>query len=79
MQSPKFEVPHFELNASIERIFIENEDKNIFRPSAKMKILESINDRGQYCSHHDDFGHLTNNCRNLYGHIIYTIKKRGLQ
>ena len=68
MQSSKFKVPHFELN-SIERIFIENRDKNIFHSPAKMKIPESN------CAHHEDFGHLTNDCRNLYGQIMHIIKK----
>ena len=79
MQSPKSKVPYFELNASIERIFIENRRKNIFRLPKKMKILESMKDRSRYCAHHEDFGHLTNDCRNLYGQIMYTIKKRELQ
>ena len=38
-QNFKSEVPHFELNDSIERIFMENRDKNIFRPPAKVMIF----------------------------------------
>ena len=34
-QNFKTEVPFFKLNASIERIFMENRDKNIFRPPTK--------------------------------------------
>ena len=79
MQSPKSEVPHFELNAFIERIFMENRDKNIFRPAEKMRILESMKDRSWYCAHHKDFCHLTSDCKNLYRQIMYTIKKGGLQ
>ena len=79
MQSPKSKVPHFELNASIERILMENRDKNIFHPPTTMRVPESMKDRSRYCAHHKDFGHLTNDCRNLYGHIMYTIKKGGLQ
>ena len=74
MQSNKSEVPHFELNASIERIFMDNKDKNIFRPFVRMKIPESIKDMSQYCPHHENFGHLTNDGRNLYGQIMHTIK-----
>ena len=79
MQSPKSVIPHFELNASIERIFMENKDKNIFRPLARMKVPESVNNRSRYYAHHEDFGHLTNDYKNLYGQIMYTIKKEGLQ
>ena len=77
MQSSKSEVPHFELNASIERILMENMDKNIFHPPARMKILESMKDRSQYCAHHEGFSHLTIDCRNLYGQIMHTLKKGG--
>ena len=42
-QSLKF--PIFELNASIEKIFMENRDKNIFCLPATMKIPESMRDR----------------------------------
>ena len=66
MQSSKSKVPHFELNASIERIFMENRDKNILCPPARMKVPENMKDRSRYCAHHEDFGHLTNDCRNLY-------------
>ena len=62
MQSPKSEVPHFEPNASIDRIFTENKDKNIFCPSTRMKILERMKDRSRYCAHHEEFGHLKNDC-----------------
>ena len=44
-----------------------------------MKVLESMKDRIQYCAHHEDFGHLTNDCRNLYEQIMHTIKKGELQ
>ena len=67
MQNFKFEVPHFELNASVERIFMENRDKNIFCPSAKIMIPENMRDKSSYCDHHEDFDHLKNDCRNLYG------------
>ena len=79
MQSSKSEVPHFELNASIERIFMENRDKNIFYSPTRMKVPKSMKDRSQYCAHHEDFGHLTNDWRNLCGQIMHTINKGGLQ
>ena len=66
-QNLRPETPHFELNTSLERIFMENKDKNIFHPPAKMLIPESMKDKNLYCAHHEDFGHLTNDCRNLYG------------
>ena len=66
MQSPKSEVPHFELNASIERIFMENRDKNIFRPPAKMRVPDSMKDRSWYYAHHEDFSHLIEDFRNPY-------------
>ena len=56
---------------------MENRNKNIFCPPARMKVPESIKDRSRYCVHHEDFGHLINDCRNLYGQIMYTIKKGG--
>ena len=77
-QSFRAEVPHYELNTSLERIFMENKDKNILRPPAKMLILESMRDKSRYCAHHEDFGHLTNDCRNLYGQVMHTITKEGL-
>ena len=58
---------------------MENKDKNIFRRPAKMMIPESMRDKSRYCAHHEDFGHLTNDYRNLYGQVMHTIKKRGLQ
>ena len=71
-QNFRAEVLYFELNASLERIFMENKDKNIFRPPAKMMIPESIRDKSRYCVNHEDFGHLTNYCR------MFTIKRGGL-
>ena len=58
---------------------MENKNKNIFRPLAKMMILESMRDKSRYCAHHEDFGHLTNYCRNLYGQVMHTIKRGGLE
>ena len=58
---------------------MENRDKNIFRPPARMKVSKSMKDRSWYYAHHEDFGHLTNDYRNLYGQIMYTIKKGVLQ
>ena len=57
---------------------MENRDKNIFRPSAKIMIHENIRDKSCYCTHHEDFGHPMNDCRNLYGHIMFTKKRGGL-
>ena len=59
-QNFRAEVLHFELNTSLERIFLENKDKSIFRPPAKMMIPESMQDKSRYCANHEDFGHLTN-------------------
>ena len=78
-QSFRIEVPHFELNCSLERIFMENREKNIFRPLAKIMVPENMRDKSHYCAHHEDFGHLTNDCRNLYGQVMFTIKSGGLQ
>ena len=47
-QTFKSEVPHYELNASIERIFIETRDKNIFRPLAKIMIPKNMRDKSRY-------------------------------
>ena len=58
---------------------MENKDKNIFRPPPKMLVPESIRDKSRYCARHEDFGHLTKDCRNLYGQVMHTIRKRGLQ
>ena len=58
---------------------MENKDKNVFRPPVRMKVSESMKDRSRYCAHHEDFGHLKNDCKNLYGQIMHTIKKGGLQ
>ena len=54
------ETPHYDLNTSLERIFVENKNKNIFHPPPKMKIPKSIRDKIRYCAYHEDFGHLTN-------------------
>ena len=75
----KTEVPHFELNTFIEKIFMENRDKNIFRPPTKIMIPENMRNKSHYYAHHEDFGHLTNDYRNLYGQIMFTLKRRGLQ
>ena len=59
---------------------MENKGKNIFRPPAKMMIPESMgDDKSCYYAHHEEFGHLTNDCRNLYGQVMHTIKRGGLQ
>ena len=58
---------------------MEKNDKNIFRPPAKMLIPDSIRDKSHYCAHHEDFSHLTNDCRNLYGQAMDNIRKEGLQ
>ena len=42
-------------------------------------IPKSMRDKSRYCAHHEDFGHLTNDCRNLYGQVMHTIRKGGLQ
>ena len=57
---------------------MENKDKNIFPPPAKMMIPESMGDKSRYYAYHEDFGHLTNDCRNLYGQVMHTIRKGGL-
>ena len=57
---------------------MENRDKNIFCPPAKIMILEKMRDKSRYCTHHKDFGHLTNDCRNLYKQIMFTIKKERI-
>ena len=75
----KSEVPHYELNASIERIFMENRDKNICCLRAKIMIPENMRDKSRYYAYHKDFGHLTNDCRNLYRQIMFTIKRGRLQ
>ena len=58
---------------------MENRDKNIFLPPAKIMIPKNMRDKSRYCAYHEDFGHLTNDCRNLYGQIMFTIKRGGLQ
>ena len=58
---------------------MENRDKNIFRPPAKIMIPDNMRDKSRYSAHHEDFGHLMNDYRNLYGQIMFTIKKGGLQ
>ena len=73
------ETPHYDLNTSLERIFMENKNKNIFCPPPKMQIPESMRNKSLYCVHHKDFGHLTNDCRNLYRQVMHTIRKGGLQ
>ena len=57
---------------------MENRDKNISHPPAKIMIPESKRDKSRCCVHHEDFGHLTNDYRNLYGQIMFTIKWGGL-
>ena len=77
-QQYKTETPHYDLNISLEKIFMENKNKNVFRPPLKMRIPESMRNKSLYCAHHEDFGHLTNECRNLYGQVMHTIRKGGL-
>ena len=48
------ETPHYDLNTSLERIFMENKDKNIFHPPPKMQIPKSMRDKSRYCAHHED-------------------------
>ena len=57
---------------------MENKDKNIFHPLARMIIPDQYGDKNHYCAHHEDFGHLTNDYRNIYGQIMFTIKKGRL-
>ena len=42
-------------------------------------VLENMRDKSCYCAHHEDFVHLTNDYRNLYEQIMFTIKRGGLQ
>ena len=58
---------------------MENMNKNIFCRRAKIMILENMRDKSRYCARHEDFGHLMNDCRNLYGQIMFTINRGGLQ
>ena len=58
---------------------MENRDKNIFCPPVKIMIPKNMRDKSRYCAHHEDFGHLMNDCKNLFGQIIFTIKRGGLQ
>ena len=58
---------------------MENRDKNIFYPPAKIMISENMRDKSRYCAYHKDFGHLTNDCKNVYGQKMFTIKRGGLQ
>ena len=57
---------------------MENKNKNVFRPPPKMRIPKSMRHKSLYCAHHEDFGHLTSECRNLYGQVMHTIRKDGL-
>ena len=57
---------------------MENKNKNVFLPPPKMKIPESMRNKSLYYAHHEDFGHLTNECRNLFGQVMHTIRKGGL-
>ena len=58
---------------------METRDKKIFCLPGKIIIPKNIRDKSHYCAHHEDFGHLTNDCKNLYRKIMFTIKRRGLQ
>ena len=58
---------------------MEHRGKNIFFPPAKIMIPKSIRDKISYYTHYEDFGHLTNDYRNLYQLIMFTIKRGGLQ
>ena len=42
-------------------------------------ILENMIDKNHYCAHHEDFAHLTNDYKNLYRQIMFTIRRGGLQ
>ena len=58
---------------------MENRDKKIFCPPAKIMVPENIRDKIHYCAHHEDFDHLTNDYKTLYGQVMFTIKRGGLQ
>ena len=62
LKNSKSEIPHYELNTSIETIFMENKNRN-------------MRDKNLYCAHHEDFGHLMNDCKDLYKQIMFIIKK----
>ena len=79
IQHVRPETSQYDLNTSLERILMENKDKNIFCPPPKMQISKSIRDKSRYYAHHEGFGHLTNNCKNLYRQVMHTIRKGGLQ
>ena len=57
---------------------MENREKNIFRPPAKIMVPENIREKSRYYAHHEDFSHLTKGCKNLYGQVMFTIKMGGL-
>ncbi|CAB4272521.1 unnamed protein product [Prunus armeniaca] len=59
---PKQSRPFTKLTVSLAKLFHENKGKGIFRtPPAICKSPEK-RDRNKMCTHHNDFGHTTNEC-----------------
>ena len=68
-----------DLSIGLEVIYIENKTKGIFCSPSKISMPNHMKDKNKYRDFHQDYGHYTTNCRNLYAQVMFLIKKGGLQ
>ncbi|XP_008245956.1 PREDICTED: uncharacterized protein LOC103344108 [Prunus mume] len=67
--------PPTKLTVSLAKLFHENKDKGIFRTPLTLREPLEKRDRRKTCAHHNDFGHTTNDCRNLKYQVEAMLKK----
>ncbi|XP_021801928.1 uncharacterized protein LOC110746041 [Prunus avium] len=67
--------PPTKLTVSLAKLFHENKGKGIFRTPPTLREPPEKRDRSKTCAHHNDFGHTTNDCRNLRYQVEAMLKK----
>ncbi|XP_021803037.1 uncharacterized protein LOC110747146 [Prunus avium] len=72
---PKQSRPFTRLTVSLAKLFHENKGKGIFRTPPVIHESPEKRDRNKMCAHHNDFGHITDECRSLRYQVEAMLRK----
>ncbi|PON40061.1 hypothetical protein PanWU01x14_300040, partial [Parasponia andersonii] len=75
----KDSLPKYELNMSIDMIYVQNRDRGIFKDLPKSGDPEHMKNRSRYCQFHKDHGHDTINYHSLYAQVMVAIQASKLK
>ncbi|PON41255.1 hypothetical protein PanWU01x14_290940 [Parasponia andersonii] len=66
-------LPKYELNRSIDVIYLQTRDMGIFKDPPKSGVPEHMKNRNKYYQFHKDHGHETINWRSIYAQVMMVI------